>query len=136
MTQATSTGQGIQIKSIAFSVYPVSDMARSRKFYEETLGLKPASTFGEMWQEYDLGEGTFGIVLMNEHAPECFKNTRGTTIAFEVMDLKVAEADMRAKGVPVIYGPADFPTCGMFVIEDPDKNLVTFHELAPERKNK
>lgn len=27
------------IRSIAFTLYPVADMARSRKFYEEALGL-------------------------------------------------------------------------------------------------
>ena len=33
------------LKSIAFFVYPVSDMARARKFYEEALGLKMGMNF-------------------------------------------------------------------------------------------
>lgn len=28
------------IKHIAFTLYPVTDMARARRFYEETLGLR------------------------------------------------------------------------------------------------
>lgn len=29
-------------KKVAFTMYPVEDMPRARKFYEETLGLGPA----------------------------------------------------------------------------------------------
>jgi predicted enzyme related to lactoylglutathione lyase len=30
-------------KKVAFTMYPISDVARARKFYEETLGLKRGS---------------------------------------------------------------------------------------------
>jgi extradiol dioxygenase family protein len=30
-------------KKVAFTYYPVTDVARARKFYEETLGLKSGS---------------------------------------------------------------------------------------------
>jgi predicted enzyme related to lactoylglutathione lyase len=118
------------IESIAFTVYPVSDMAKARYFYEQVLGLTPADSFGEYWQEYDVAGSTFGIVLMTEQAPECFKNTKGTTIAFEVADLDQALESMRRHNVTVVEGPNDFPTCRMFVVTDPDGNLVTFHQVA------
>lgn len=121
------------IKSIAFSVYPVSDMARAKAFYENVLKLKPADTLGESWQEYDLDGQTFGIVLMTEDAPEPYKGTRGTTIAFEVDDLNATLEAMQREGVPVVYGPMDFPTCRMFVVTDPDNNVITFHQLAAGR---
>jgi len=36
-----------KINEIAFSCYPVKDMARARKFYESVLGLKPTLTIDE-----------------------------------------------------------------------------------------
>lgn len=42
------------ITSIAFTVYPVRDMARSRRFYEEILGLNVGDAFGDQWVEYDV----------------------------------------------------------------------------------
>ena len=50
------------ITEIAFHVYPVSDMARARRFYEEVLNLKMESNFGEEWIEYGVGNGTFAIL--------------------------------------------------------------------------
>jgi catechol 2,3-dioxygenase-like lactoylglutathione lyase family enzyme len=46
------------ITSIAFTVYPVTDMARSRNFYEKVLGLSTSETFGNEWAEYDVGGST------------------------------------------------------------------------------
>jgi extradiol dioxygenase family protein len=38
-------------KKVAFTYYPVADVARARKFYEETLGLKSGSAGnqGDNW---------------------------------------------------------------------------------------
>lgn len=43
------------IKCIAFTTYPVTDIARARKFYEQDLGLRIARVFQEAWSEYDIG---------------------------------------------------------------------------------
>ncbi len=43
------------ITSIAFTVYPVTDMARSRGFYEGVLGLTISENYRDEWVEYDLG---------------------------------------------------------------------------------
>jgi extradiol dioxygenase family protein len=43
-------------KKVAFTYYPVTDVARARKFYEETLGLKSGSAGNQgdnWWVEYD-----------------------------------------------------------------------------------
>ncbi|HXF94257.1 MAG TPA: VOC family protein, partial [Nitrospiraceae bacterium] len=45
-------------------MYPVTDMSRARRFYEEALGLKLARIMeegGQAWAEYDLPGGTFAI---------------------------------------------------------------------------
>ena len=55
----------MNITDIAFFAYAVSDMKKSRVFYEGVLGLKPNSDFdgsGNLnWVEYDIGSGTLGI---------------------------------------------------------------------------
>ena len=38
------------IQSIAFTAYPVADMERARRFYEDVLGLVPGETMGPYWQ--------------------------------------------------------------------------------------
>jgi catechol 2,3-dioxygenase-like lactoylglutathione lyase family enzyme len=43
------------IKSVAFIVCPIEDVARARKSYEDTLGLKLTQNFQNGWLEYDVG---------------------------------------------------------------------------------
>ena len=56
------------IKHIAFTMYPVTDMVRARRFYEDTLGLRltrcEASEFE--WVEYDLDGGTFALTDLKQ----------------------------------------------------------------------
>lgn len=123
-----------KIKTIGFSCYPVTDMAKAKAFYEGVLGLKPAMTLGETWQEYDIDGQTFALVGMSEQAPECFKGQKGISIAFEVEDIDATLNDLKSKNVPIVYGPNKFPTCSMFVIEDPDGNVLTMHQLNADRE--
>lgn len=50
---------------VAFTSYPATDLAASRAFYENVLGLKPGMVLpmgeGKGWIEYELGSHTFGI---------------------------------------------------------------------------
>ncbi len=56
----------MKIAEIAFTCYAVTDMAKSRAFYEGILGLKPTMVMGEatddsQWVEYEVGPGTFSL---------------------------------------------------------------------------
>ena len=47
---------------VAFIAIAVSDKERARKFYQETLELKPATTgLDGAWVEYELGPTTIGV---------------------------------------------------------------------------
>ena len=71
------------IKEVAFVAIAVSDTERARKFYQETLELKPSQTAMEgAWVEYDLGDTTIGVGCHPAWQP----SRDGTTIAFEVDD--------------------------------------------------
>ena len=71
------------IKEVAFVAVAVSDFKRSRKFYEETLELKPDSASGDFpWAEYTLGGTTIGV---GQH-PNWQPSRDGTTIPVAVDD--------------------------------------------------
>jgi predicted enzyme related to lactoylglutathione lyase len=110
------------ITSLAFVVYPVTDIARSRAFYEATLGLKLGETFGDSWIEYEAGSATFAIT-------NAFAATApASSAAFEVDDLDNQLAALKSAGVPVQGGINDFPSCRMALITDPDGNTLCMHQ--------
>src|ERR1051325_9053942 len=77
----------IRYKEIAFVAYPVTDMARARKFYEGVLGLKPNAPVGSdppRWIEYDIGPGTLGI----GSSPQWLPSPDGASEALEVEDFE------------------------------------------------
>jgi catechol 2,3-dioxygenase-like lactoylglutathione lyase family enzyme len=115
------------ISSIAYTGYPVEDIVRARRFYESTLGLTPAESFGDKWQEYDIGCGTFSIIQVGETTPDRMKARQGS-IALEVDDLDTEVQRLKELNVPIIWGPNDGANCKAATIENPDGNLVWLHQ--------
>jgi extradiol dioxygenase family protein len=88
------------LKKVAFTMYPVTDVARARSFYEGTLGLAPGSVGNQgegWWIEYDLPGG--GCLALTNFTGDKPSDTAGGTIAFEVEDLDRLMADLKGKGV-------------------------------------
>ncbi|MGZ8393840.1 MAG: VOC family protein [Nitrospira sp.] len=113
------------ITSMAFTVYPVSDMARSRAFYEHVLGLPVSDNYRDVWLEYAFGDSTFAITTTDMgHAP----GAKGAVVAFEVSDLEAFICKMKERAVPFVVEAFDTPVCRMAVIEDPDHNHITIHK--------
>ena len=54
------------ITSMAFTMYPVTDIARARRFHEQDLGLTVSRVFQDAWIEYDLAGGAFVITTLAE----------------------------------------------------------------------
>jgi predicted enzyme related to lactoylglutathione lyase len=118
------------IRRIAFTLYPVTDMARARRFYEETLGLRltrrEAREFE--WVEYDLDGGTFALTNLTEGgAPSA---DAGGSIAFEVQNVDETVEQLRAKGVRVKLEPLSTPVCRLAVILDSEGNALTLHQVT------
>jgi predicted enzyme related to lactoylglutathione lyase len=110
------------ITDIAFVVYPVTDIARSRAFYEQTLGLKVTDTFGSSWIEYEAGPATFAITdNFGFTAPS-------SSVAFEVDDLDAHVASLKAAGANLQGDINDFPSCRMALVLDPDGSTVCIHQ--------
>jgi predicted enzyme related to lactoylglutathione lyase len=117
-------------KKVAFTMYPVSDVARARKFYEETLGLKPGSAGNQgerWWVEYDLPDG--GCLALTNFIPDKPSDAAGGTIAFEVEDLDKLVADLKAKDVTFRGDIIHTPVCRMAVCLDSEGNSLLLHQL-------
>ncbi|MGA2280175.1 MAG: VOC family protein [Verrucomicrobiota bacterium] len=119
----------LKVIEIAFSCYPVIDMARARKFYESVLGLKPTSTAGEpggmQWTEYDIASGTLSLGC---GALDWKPRPDGCSVGLEVEDFDAAIAHLRANSVKFRMEPFSTPVCRMAMISDPDGNTICIHK--------
>ena len=113
------------IKEVAFIAVAVTDPERARKFYQETLELKPASTaMGGAWVEYELGSVTIGVGCHPDWKP----SRDGTTIAFEVDDIDGAITRLKERGVAFDMDKIETPVCWMAQFRDPDGNKLLVHK--------
>src|SRR5262249_14534301 len=120
-------------KKVAFTYYPVTDVGRARKFYEETLGLKSGSVGNQgdkWWIEYDLPGG--GCLALTNFTKEKPSDTAGGTIAFEVEDLDRLMTDLKGKGVTLKSDVIHSPVCRMAVCLDSEGNSILLHQLKPK----
>ena len=119
----------VHVKEIAFTGYPVTDIARARGFYEQTLALKSAAVFeheGRFWIEYEVGASTLAISNMS---PDKWKpSSDGPCAALEVADFPAAIAALRAAGTAFLIEPMDSGVCHMAIVADPDGNSLCIHQ--------
>ena len=114
----------IRVSEIAFSAYPVTDLARAREFYEGVLGLTPTLSPNPHWVEYEIGAQTLGIGVAEGWLP----NPDGGSVALEVEDFDAAVAHVRDAGVKFRIEPFPTPVCKMAIIFDPDGNSLVLHK--------
>ena len=119
----------LKATEIAFTCYPVIDMARPRKFYENVLGLKHTVVFGEpggmQWTEYDIGAGTLALGC---GAPDWTPRADGCSVGLEVENFDAAIAHLRANHVKFQVEPMETPACRMAFIFDSEGNLICIHK--------
>jgi predicted enzyme related to lactoylglutathione lyase len=122
----------LKVTEIAFTCYPVTDMARARKFYEDVLGLKPTYVIGEpggmQWTEYDIASGTLSI---GAGAPDWRPRSDGCSVGLEVEDFDSAIAHLKASNVKFKMEPFPTPVCRMAFVFDPDGNVLCIHKRNP-----
>jgi catechol 2,3-dioxygenase-like lactoylglutathione lyase family enzyme len=115
-------------KEIAFSIYAVTDIKKSRAFYEGVLGLVPNDDYpakeDSMWIEYNIGPGTLSIGC----SPDWKPSSDGAVVALEAIDFDAVMKKLKDAKVAFKVEPQDFPSCKMAVVFDPDKNCVLIHQ--------
>jgi predicted enzyme related to lactoylglutathione lyase len=110
---------------VAFIAIAVSDKERARKFYQETLELKSATTAMDgAWVEYELGSTTIGVGCHPAWQP----SRDGTTVAFEVGDFDSAYEKLKSRGVKFDNEKTETPVCWMAQFRDPDGNILLIHK--------
>lgn len=117
----------MQVRGVDFILLGVSDVERSRAFYGDTLGLKPAAAWPPSWFEFEAGATTIAIGTPPEGAPQP-PYQGGLGIALAVPDAKAAVEELRAKGVPVMQDLYESSVCFMALIADPDGNGIWIHQ--------
>jgi predicted enzyme related to lactoylglutathione lyase len=121
----------MKVTEIAFSSYPVTDVARARAFYEGILGLKATmdQNMGDKghWIEYEIGAGTLGIGRYDGWKP----TGDGCVVGLEVDDFDKAIAAIKAANAPIKMGPLETPICHMAMVSDPDGNTLIIHKRKP-----
>lgn len=118
------------VQKVAFTMYPIQDAARARKFYEETLGLSVgmAGGKGDMhWIEYDLpGGGCLALTNTTGAQPSA---AAGGTIALEVADLPALVGRLKSLGVVFKAEGIRGPHCQIAVCLDSEGNSLLLHQL-------
>ncbi len=117
----------MKILEIAFTCYPVTNMARSRAFYKGVVGLQVTMDHameGVHWVEYEIGTGTLAIGV----APGMNPSAEGCSVALEVEDFDKAISELQSAGIPFNFGPLETPVCHLAFVRDPDGNSVGIHK--------
>jgi predicted enzyme related to lactoylglutathione lyase len=122
----------MKVIEIAFSCYPVTDLKRAKQFYENTLGLKQTTIWGDdnqAWIEYDIGPSTLAIT---NYPSEWKPSPDGGGVALEVENFDTAIAELKRGGAKFRVEPMESPVCHMAVVFDPDGNSVCIHKRKPK----
>lgn len=116
------------IGKLDFIGVPSRDAERSRRFYIDTLGLRPDDN-GRF--EFWVGETCFGIWEPERMGRE-FAPQRNAHPALHVDDVDAVRAELEAKGVTFNGETFDTGVCKMALFSDPDGNdLMLHHRYAP-----
>ena len=120
----------IKVTELAFTCYPVKDMARARAFYEKIIGLQPTTVHdseGGSWAEYEIGSGAFSLGKWEGWLP----SDNGPSVAFEMEDFDSAIETLRESGATFKMEPFETPVCHMAFVFDPEGNTLCIHKRKP-----
>jgi hypothetical protein len=115
----------------ATAMIPAKDVKRATKWYDEKLGIKPASQMGEMGVTYDL-VGVKAFLYESAYAG----TAEHTILTFDCPDLLADMTELRKKGVSFIdydlpgirtdNGVADFGDLKNAWAKDSEGNILAF----------
>ena len=116
----------MEVRGVDFVSYQVSDMDKAIGFYRDTLGLPLNMTYEGFWSEFSAGDVTIALTVP-QSGEASSAGGGGAAVALAVDDVEAAAADLKEKGVPVVFGPEETPVCHMAMIVDPDGNPIWLH---------
>lgn len=114
------------VNRIAFTMYPVADMAKGVAFYRDVLGLTAGSIASDFWTEFEIGGSTFGIGTFEQVG----KPGTAQSLSLEVDDMVAFRKKLAEHGVESSE-PHETPVCFISVLSDPDGNKLCLHQSKP-----
>lgn len=115
------------ITKIAFISHPTRDMAASKKFFKDALGLKQTAAYEDKWAEFDTPDGK--SIALDTFSPM----DKGPYLALETDDIGKELARLRKRGIPVVMEIMDNKVCKMAMIQDPNGHSVMLHQMEASR---
>lgn len=112
----------IEVERVDFVSVPTRDAARARRFYAETLGLRPGAGVAD---EFDTPNVTLGLWEPEADGEPFQPNTAG--FALRVADVAAARLELERAGVEFIGETVDTGVCHMAFCRDPDGNVLILH---------
>ena len=112
----------IQIERVDFVTVPTTDVARSRRFYGETLGLVNNPDTPD---EFETTNVTLGLWEPARDGEPFEPNAAG--IALRVADVAASRARLERSGVHFRGETVDTGVCHMAFFDDPDGNVLILH---------
>ena len=108
-----------------FVSVPVTDIERSTRFYEESLGLRKSPGSGA-WPEFETGNVSLYLVDPT-NIGQTFAGPHTAHIALRVSNVEEARRELEAKGVAFQGETMDTGVCHMAFFRDPDGNALMLH---------
>lgn len=112
----------IEVKHVDFVAIPIRDIARSRRFYRDVLGLPTSRTNPD---EFEAANVTLSLWQPETQNVPFTPNTSG--LALRVEDVNLAREKLTADGVEFLGETVDTGVCLMGFFYDPDGNVLILH---------
>jgi predicted enzyme related to lactoylglutathione lyase len=111
------------VSSVAFTMYPVTDVPRAVAFYRDVLGLEQSGDGQPFWVEFDIAGATFGVGNFEQVG----KAGTAQSLSLEIDDLPAFRETLSGKGVESSE-PFETKVCWISGISDPDGNRIWLHQ--------
>jgi predicted enzyme related to lactoylglutathione lyase len=111
------------VSSVAFTMYPVTDVPRAVAFYRDVLGLEQLGPDLPFWVEFDIAGATFGVGNFEQVG----KAGTAQSLSLEITDLPAFRETLLAKGVESSE-PFETQVCWISGVSDPDGNRIWLHQ--------
>jgi catechol 2,3-dioxygenase-like lactoylglutathione lyase family enzyme len=120
------------VNGVDFIALPTKDWEKSKKFYEDTLGLE----FGKQWGDMPAGEfetGSLTVAVMQVDAFGIDFSPHNLPVEFHVDDFDSAMSELESRGVEFEGETIDSGVCKQAFFTDPDGNRLAIHNrYAPK----
>lgn len=123
----------LQVSGTDFVLVSCTDLARTERFYTETLGLQPGKRWGEVGFEVETGDLTLAFMEAQTQGREFSPSM--TAIALRVDDVPAAKTELESRGVEFHTDVIDSGSCHQAYFSDPDGNALGIHHIYASRES-